>query len=136
MEMELVEQFEKNRDEIRKALGDEEHNSYGDLLKIALKTMQDEEDSYGDPDPDKIHEIDDGEYQGTLLFIVPEKTYQPDTYWVFKVGYGSCSGCDTLQAINDNTTCDEDWHRLPTSDAQKDDYMTLILHMIQSAKVV
>ena len=50
-----------------------------------------------------ITEIDDGDYQGTLLFLIPRKTYQPSEYEYLMtyVGYGSCSGCDTLQAIQD-----------------------------------
>ena len=50
-----------------------------------------------------ITEIDDGYYQGTLLFLIPRKTYQPSEYEYLMtyVGYGSCPGCDTLQAIQD-----------------------------------
>ena len=49
----------------------------------------------------KIKEIDDGDYQGTLLYLIPEDTYQPDSseYLMTFVEYGSCSGCDTLQGI-------------------------------------
>ena len=81
-------------------------------------------------DIDKIHIIDDGDYQGTLVFIVPCEVYQPDisAYIVFSVDYGSCSGCDTLQHIqylgNESG--------LPT-DRQLLDYMTLALHMVQKA---
>lgn len=50
-----------------------------------------------------ITEIDDGDYQGTLLFLIPRKTYQPCEYEYLMtyVGYGSCPGCDALQAIQD-----------------------------------
>lgn len=50
-----------------------------------------------------ITEIDDGNYQGTLLFLIPRKTYQPSEYEYLMTyaEYGSCSGCDTLQAIQD-----------------------------------
>ena len=49
----------------------------------------------------KITEIDDGDYQGTLLFVIPKDRYQPQEYdyLITYVGYGSCSGCDTLQDI-------------------------------------
>ena len=56
-------------------------------------------DEYGDPDPNRIHEIDDGDYQGTLVYVIAAKDYQPDDYWYVKIGYGSCSACDTLEAI-------------------------------------
>ena len=52
-------------------------------------------------DGESITEVDNGDYQGTLLFLIPKVTYQPseDEYLMTYVGYGSCSGCDTLQAI-------------------------------------
>ena len=52
-------------------------------------------------DIENIHEIDDGNYQGTLLYLIPFKTYQPleDEYLMTNVSYGSCSGCDTLLGI-------------------------------------
>lgn len=52
-------------------------------------------------DSAKITEIDNGDYQGTLLFLIPMDTYQPSEYEYLMtyVGYGSCSGCDTLQHI-------------------------------------
>lgn len=65
----------------------------------------------GEPDEElyewstkNIAEIDNGDYQGTLLFIIPKTTYQPgaDHYLMTYVGYGSCSGCDTLTAIMSN----------------------------------
>jgi hypothetical protein len=52
-------------------------------------------------DSERITVIDDGDYQGTQLFLIPCKCYQPAEYeyLMTHVGYGSCSGCDTLQAI-------------------------------------
>ena len=52
-------------------------------------------------DSAKITEIDNGDYQGTLLFLIPADAYQPSEheYLMTYVGYGSCSGCDTLQHI-------------------------------------
>lgn len=52
-------------------------------------------------DAENIAVIDNGDYQGTLLFLIPQNTYQPAEYEYLMtyVGYGSCSGCDTLQAI-------------------------------------
>lgn len=49
----------------------------------------------------RITEIDNGDYQGTLLYVIPFDTYQPSEHdhLMTYVDYGSCSGCDTLQAI-------------------------------------
>jgi hypothetical protein len=50
---------------------------------------------------DEIITIDNGSYQGTQLFVIPMDTYQPSEYEYLMtyVGYGSCSGCDTLLNI-------------------------------------
>lgn len=52
-------------------------------------------------DLDNITEIDNGDYQGTLLYLIPFDTYQPNEYEYFMThtGYGSCSGCDTLLSL-------------------------------------
>ncbi len=70
--------------------------------------------------------IDDGDYQGTLIFILHRNTYQPyvEDYVYTSVSYGSCSGCDTLQSIH---LYDDG---LPTEQQVKD-YMTLRLHLLQ-----
>jgi hypothetical protein len=40
-----------------------------------------------------------GSYQGDILMVV-SKNYK---FGVLSTGYGSCSGCDSLQACNDNS---------------------------------
>ena len=77
-------------------------------------------DQYDTPDPSRIVEIDHGYYQGTRLFVVAATGYQPSTYWACAVSYGSCSGCDTFEAIYDGD---------PGECAQS--YWTLALHMVQ-----
>lgn len=80
---------------------------------------------------DRITEVDDGDYQGTLLYLIPLDVYQPsewDYLWT-SVGYGSCSGCDTLQAIEVEGV----ESRFPT-EGQLRDYMMLALHLLQNMK--
>src|SRR5690606_41690756 len=84
-------------------------------------------DDYGDIDPERIHEIDDGDYQGTLVYVIAATGYQPDDYWYVRVGYGSCSGCDTLEAIKEYS--DE-----PPTDDQVAQYMPLALHIVQGLR--
>ena len=50
-------------------------------------------------DFNKMTIIDNGDYQGTLIFLIPEITYQPDVdqYIYTHNYYGFCSGCDALQ---------------------------------------
>jgi hypothetical protein len=101
-------------------------DTYQDVVRAVIEVVAGSKD-WDVPDPDRIHAIDDGDYQGTLVFVIAEKGYQPSRYWYAKVGYGSCSGCDTLQAI-----CSY------SSDAPTDDeisqYMTLALHIVQGLK--
>lgn len=100
-------------------------NDYGDIVHEVIKVLTD--DGYDSIDPERIHTIDDGDYQGTLLYVIGAKNYQPDDYWYAKVGYGSCSGCDTLQSIRDYDD------GKPTEE-QVADYMTLALHIVQGLK--
>ena len=87
-------------------------------------------------DIENIHEIDDGDYQGTLLYMIPMKTYQP-SYWQYVatyVYYGSCSGCDTLQAIHAmNWNYDDDDENFPNKDQVKE-YVDLCLEILQHCK--
>ena len=70
--------------------------------------------------------IDDGDYQGTQIFIIPLNTYQPNVkdYVYTNTYYGSCSGCDTLQAISY-------YDRELPSETQIKEYMQLALHLLQ-----
>lgn len=58
------------------------------------------------------------DYQGTLLYMIPFDTYQPNEseYLMTYVGYGSCSGCDTLQyiqmCVNKDDLCINDFMTL------------------------
>ena len=91
----------------------------------------------------KITEIDGGDYQGTLIFLIPFKCYEPteEEYIVTTVCYGSCGGCDTLLGILDSVngiTSIEAWfsdlaEKLPNKE-QLSDYMRLALDLLQQMK--
>lgn len=132
MEQELVARFDAKRDEIRGNLlnlliNSNHYIDYIDIVKVVIEAVHD--DNYSSPDPEHIHEIDDGEYQGTLLFVIPADGYQPYDYWCVKVGYGSCSGCDTLMAILEGDYGD-------TIDEKVDSLFTLALHIVQGLKKI
>ena len=120
-----LEQWDKNKERLEDRLdGDRKLNScdYEYLVKLVVNyVLNDEEPRYGeDYDSENITVIDDGHYQGTLLFVIPQKTYQPSEYEYLMtyVGYGSCSGCDTLQSI-------QSWNDEKPTKQQLKDYMTL-----------
>lgn len=106
----------------------EHPEDYKEIVKNVISVIT-EDDDYGDfnPDPERIHEIDDGNCQGSLVYVIGAKGYEPSDYWYVKVGYGSCSGCDTLESIKGYI--DE-----PSTDEQVKDYMTLALHIVQGLK--
>jgi hypothetical protein len=101
-------------------------DDYIDIVKAVVSVIG-EEGAYGEPDATRIHQIDDGDYQGTLVFVIAGEGYRPSEYWYVKVVYGSCSGCDTLQRIRDDI---DD----PLTKKQLDAYMTLALHIVQGFK--
>jgi hypothetical protein len=102
MIQQFVDRFMAAEHDIKAQLTTHVH-SYGALVDIVVRTLVSEDD-YDSPDPARITTIDHGDYQGTLLFIVGAQGYQPSTYWAIPVSYGSCSGCDTLQAMIMTTT--------------------------------
>lgn len=122
----FIETYMKNKHQIEHKLKTAHVEEYKDLVKMVIETIHDEDD-YESPDPERIHEINDGDYQGTLLYLIAASGYQPDRYWYVKIAYGSCSGCDTLQNIQGYS--DE-----PPTEQQIKDYMTLALHIVQGLK--
>lgn len=126
MIQEFVKQWEARKSEIQ-AIFAENHPENYKAIVVAVVGILGEADEYSKPDPERIHEIDDGDYQGTLIYVIGATGYQPSDYWYVKVGYGSCSGCDTLESIKDYSSD-------KPSEAQVKDYMTLALHIIQGIK--
>lgn len=111
-----------------------EYDTYEKLLKKLfeivinpyLEKLGDHDWSTRPYDLDEITMLDHGDYQGTFIFILHRKCYQPsvDDYVYTNTYYGSCSGCDTLQGIHNYSD------GLP-SDGQVKDYMELLLHLLQ-----
>ena len=126
-----IDKFQKNKSRLSKYLKATPQSEYDTYKALLIKTielcLQDDDDlSWESLDTKRITEIDDGDYQGTLLYLIPCSTYQPSEYEYVTtyVGYGSCSGCDTLLGISNYG-----WD-LPT-DNQVNLYLTLCLHMVE-----
>ena len=122
---EFVDLFMSRKNELELVFKEKHPENYKEIVEdvVGLLTTK----GFGGIDKDRIHEIDDGSCQGTLLYIIAEKGYQPDDYWYVKVGYGSCSGCDTLEGIRG-------YNNEPPNDEQVKDYMTLALHIVQGLR--
>lgn len=123
----FVDRYQAREHELRARFAERHPGSYESIVKAVVELLHDPDD-YGSIDPERIHAIDDGDYQGILLFVIAASGYQPSDYWYVRVGYGSCSGCDTLEAIRE-----EKWDD-PPSTRQVEDYLTLALHVVQGLR--
>lgn len=95
---------------------------YVDLVKLVVEIILNTSvEEYGAVwDCNGITVVDNGDYQGTQLFLIPAKAYQPCEYEYLMTycGYGSCSGCDTLMAI-------QRWKQGLPDEQQVKDFMAL-----------
>ena len=105
-----------------------EYDEYEKIVKILFekvvnRDLECDRDKFNTED---LVRIDDGEWQGTQIFILHKDSYQPNVeeYVYTSTYYGSCSGCDTLQAISS-------YDRGLPDEEQVKDYMTLALHLLQ-----
>lgn len=124
--------WEKNKDKLEeyfRTTKQDEYDEYKTLVGLLFDIVVNPE--FGDWDNNKfdtknILEIDDGDYQGTEIFILHKNVYQPyiEDYVYTSTYYGSCSGCDTLMRISEYDD------GLP-SESQVNDYMDLCLHLLQ-----
>ncbi len=111
----------ERKDVLSQTFAENPPKNYKEIVTEVIKLIGDLELCYK-----RITEINDGYYQGTLLYIIPENSCQPSDYYYVKVSYGSCSVCDTLLRIND---CDHETERL-------NGHMTLALHIVQNLKQI
>ena len=119
------ERWNQNKDKLEAALRETDLTMVGymDLCALVVKHIlntDDQEFSYENWDPNKITVIDDGDYQGTMLFLIPQNTYQPSEYGYLMtyIGYGSCTVCDYLQSI-------QPWDKSEIDDETIKDFMGL-----------
>lgn len=123
-----LEKWNRNKKELEKALkNDANLNScnYEYLLKLVVENILNDGANNGAWDSTKITIIDDGDYQGTFIFLIPKKTYQPSEYEYLMtyVGYGSCGGCDTLLSI-------QEWDDKKITEQQLKEFMLLCKDMV------
>jgi hypothetical protein len=137
MNANIIRLWDDNKELLRNYIANtrqEEYKEYLKLVKLVVKFILNggkEDFDYESFDVDNITEVNNGDYQGTLIYLIPLSYYQPSAsnYIVTFADYGSCSGCDSLQAIRYYQYEEE----LPC-DKQIKDYMTLCLHLVQKMK--
>lgn len=133
----LVKKWDKNKDKLRdyiinnpKFMND---CTYDELVKMTFEIIfNDGEDEQAHDrhslDLNRMTSVDNGNYQGTLLYIIPFNTYQPDEseYLMTYVGYGSCSYCDTLLGIQEYPA------DKPLTNEQIEGFMQLCLDILRN----
>ena len=121
---EFVKIFKDNEKKLEKIFTKKFPDDYDEIVKTVVKLLHCELiNEWEKPNYKNIHEIDDGDYQGTKLYIIPQDSYQPSTYWSVFIYYGSCSGCDALEDAFDR----DDKTKLKI-------VMSLALHIVQGLK--
>lgn len=144
MIQEFVKAWDENNQELLKLFEDETPTSYQDivekLIEIVLNPyIENDKNNICFPlnqglDISKMTVIDDGEYQGTTIYIIPCDVFQPDLdeYYITNNYYGSCLGCDIFETIRSNYNL-WDKESEDTIGAAKA-FHTLALHLLQSFK--
>lgn len=125
-----LDKWNKNHKRLEEVMSTDRHLNvcdYSYLVKLVVDNiLNDEENGYADTwDSNHITLIDNGDYQGTQLFLIPAKVYQPGeyAYLMTYVNYGSCSGCDTLLSI-------QRWGDETPTPEQLSDFMMLCKDLI------
>jgi hypothetical protein len=129
---EFVKQWDERKHLLEEWLKENQPSDYEDIYKKLFELVVTEPNSYSNSwDWERFVTIDDGHYQGNIIFILCNDCYQPnlDDYIFTEVDYGSCSGCDTFEHIRDLQ-----WGSEKNTDEQVKQYMTLALHMVQETK--
>ena len=135
MEKHFMNLWEKNKNKLEDYFKTHDQREYSEYKNIVEKIIEliinDEEFEYYETyNIERMTVIDDGSYQGTEIFMIPRDTYQPyaEDYIFTHNYYGSCSGCDTLQAIH--------WYNLDEkpSEEQLKDYMLLSLNLVENLR--
>ena len=134
MIQEFIERWNKYKDNLENYFRNtkqSEYDTYEKIVKLLFdKVINKEKTKERLFDINSIKVIDDGDWQGTQIFIINLIIYQPSEidYVVTNTYYGSCSGCDTLQAIKGYN-----YDKFPNEEQIKD-YMQLALHLLQKCK--
>ena len=135
----FIKAWDANKDKLKEYISThpiEDSSTYEQLLtslfKYVINPYFAQEADMNEYNLDKIHRIDDGDYQGTLVFLIPENVYQPMLihYVMTGVEYGSCSYCDVLQGIIYGSELED-----KPSDGRTNSLMKLCLHMLQRCKI-
>ena len=132
----VVKQWDANKHKLEEYFATTKQEDYSEyrtivikLFELVITEIENECSGTDEFDISKMTVIDDGDYQGTTIYVIPKNTYQPsiNDYVITDNYYGSCSGCDTLLAISEYSD------DLPSKEQVKE-YMTIALHLVQKMR--
>lgn len=141
---EFVKAWDKNNQELLKLFEKESPTSYQDIVEKLVTVVlnpyftSNENEVYYPLNQglniSRMTVINDGAFQGTILYIIPCYTYEPSMrdYYITNNEYGSCSGCDTFEWIEDNFNIGFEESEDIIGAAKE--FHTLALHLLQSFK--
>ena len=97
----VIKQWDANKERLEqyfKTTAMSQYYSYDDIIREIIVDVLNHGDN-GMNICEDFRVIDDGDYQGTRIYILRIDDYQPNVgeYIVTHTYYGSCSGCDTLR---------------------------------------
>jgi len=80
MIQDFIDKWNKNKNKLRSVIETQQWESYKELVKIIIDNIlnEGEEEEYKQYNSDEITVVDDGDYQGTQLFLFHIDTYQPN----------------------------------------------------------
>ena len=132
----FVKAWDKNNKLLLKEFENNEPENYQDIVEKLVTIVINpylEENRFDSDFPnysldiDNMTVIDNGDCQGTKIYIIPFDDYQPNINdYVFTHNhYGSCSGCDTFYGIRDDYN---------TKEEKAKEFHILALHILQRFK--
>lgn len=140
----FVKAWDKNNKKLLKYFEEKSPNSYQDIVEKVVSEvlnpyLTDENNNVDYPlcnglALSSMTVIDNGDYQGTTIYVIPCETYQPsiNDYYVTHNYYGSCSVCDVFEGI------ESDYNLWDSEQADKRGaakaFHTLALHILQRFK--
>ena len=132
---EFVEKWGKNKKILEEYFCKNEQGKYyeyEDIVKLLFEVIINKDETIEEEkyDTENMHIIDDGDYEGTQIFVLHKKKYitpKIEDYVYTNTYYGSCAGCDTLMQIRGLK------EELPNKKQVKV-YMSIALHLLQKCK--
>ena len=126
----LVDAFIANSENMLKRLRIAHPESYDALIYAIIETLKTGE--WDSPDSDSITVARTEDYSRRYYYIIGANDCE--TIYFLSVEYGTCSGCDELCAIEDQSEVNERGEYEPPTDKQVEQYFDLCLEIVKNIK--